>query len=110
MNTFNIASLASAVGSAHSANQKARKSHTYVEWFVVLLISTLFLVGIAIWSTYVYGDVVNRLSIENATVRQNSELNVDERSLTETLAHFEKKKGQYEALSTSRSIYKDPSR
>ncbi len=109
MKLFTTTSLSS-LFSVRSSKQKAWKSHLYVEWFTVLFVSALFLIGIAAWSTYMYGDVLNRLSAEGGVAEQNSTLSVDRNSLTQTLTHFEKKKERYESLGTSRPTYADPSR
>jgi hypothetical protein len=70
----------------------------------------LCLVGVALWSSYIYGDVVNRLSAENAAKEQESVLSIDKDSLTATLLHFEGKNKQYNALINAKPVYDDPSR
>lgn len=95
---------------AHSAKPKAWKTHMYMEWFIVLFLSSILLIGIALWSSYLYGNILNRLSSGDGTSLQDSLLSVDRNSLTATLQHFESKKAQFDALGVARPTYADPSR
>jgi hypothetical protein len=70
----------------------------------------LCLAGVALWSSYIYGDVVDRLSAENGAMEQESALSIDKDSLTATLLHFEGKNKQYNTLTNAKPAYDDPSR
>lgn len=102
-------SLSSLSFSARGTKPRAWKTHVYVEWFVVLFASTVFLVSIALWSSFLYGATIDRLGVEGGVASEASIVSVDKNTLTVTLKHFEWKRESYDALKRERPVYRDPS-
>jgi hypothetical protein len=89
---------------------KAWKKHVYMEWFAILFFAMTMLVCTALWSSYLYSDVVARTYLTNEGRSPSNHVSVDEESLAATLDHFKKKDSLHSAVQATRQSIPDPSR